>query len=94
VNALRSALVVIVSMYALDAKPIKIHGYITEIKSPTEFQIEDYRIYKDATLELEFEKDENDLKAVINFAPSDLRIGSELEIKGELNEKASFTPTP
>src|ERR1035437_7382325 len=72
------------------AKEIKIHGYITDLKSPTEFQIDEDRINRDATLELELEKDENDPKARLAFTPSDLRVGSEIEIKGELDNTGTI----
>ncbi len=75
----------------LTAKDVKLHGYITAArKSPTEFQIDEYRINRDATLELEIEKDENYLKSPITFTPSDLRVGSEIEIRGELDDTGAI----
>ena len=65
------------------AKSVKIHGYVTSVNSPAEFEIEDYRITHDLSLVLEFEKTD---KEEIIFRPEDIRIGTEVEIKGELNE--------
>ncbi len=51
------------------------------LPSPTNFEIDDYKITKDITLVLEIEKDESgDATATCN--PEDIRIGTELEIKG------------
>ncbi len=36
-------------------KDVKIRGYVTSVTSPTEFEIEDYRITKDQAFVLEFE---------------------------------------
>ena len=38
------AIVVSVHLPAVAAKNIKIHGYVTQVNSPTSFEIEDYRI--------------------------------------------------
>ena len=67
------------------AKSVKIHGYITEIKSPTEFEIDDYRITRDSSLALEFEKS-TDPDETTDFRPEDLRVGTEVEIQGELDD--------
>ena len=63
-------------------KSIKIRGYITNLVSPTEFEIEDYRITRDLSLVLDFENADPALK----FDPNDMRIGVELEIKGSYDE--------
>jgi hypothetical protein len=52
------------------------------VSSPTEFDIEDYRITRDQQFALEFENDDGQLR----FRPEDIRIGVEVEIKGQLNE--------
>jgi hypothetical protein len=67
------------------AKEKKIRGYVTKIISSTEFEIEDYRITKDASLVFEFEKDDDNPAA--DFNPNDVRVGTELEIRGEYNEQ-------
>ena len=89
-SALLLSLLLTALPLCLTAKDVKIHGYITELKSPTEFQIDEYRINRDATLELEIEKDENDPKSPITFTPSDLRVGSEIEIRGELDDTGAI----
>lgn len=61
-----------------EAKNIKLHGYVTEIRSQNSFDIDDYRISRDTTITLEFEKDEDD-----SASPEDIRIGTEVEIKGD-----------
>jgi Zn-dependent protease with chaperone function len=67
------------------AKEIKIKGYVTNIVSPTVFEIEDYRITRDVSLVLEFEKDEEG--GNVEFHPEELRVGTLLEIKGDYDEK-------
>lgn len=68
------------------AKEAKIHGYVTNVISPTQFEIEAYKITRDTSLILELEKEEND--ETIEFHPEDIRVGTELEIKGEYDEKS------
>lgn len=63
-------------------KNLKIHGYVTAVTSPTEFEIEDYRITRDRSFVLDVENASDDLK----FRPEDIRVGVELEIKGQFNE--------
>jgi len=64
-------------------KEVKIRGYVTEFRSPTDFDIEDYRVSRDETLQLDFDNASDD----IVFQLRDIRIGVELEIKGSLNEQ-------
>ncbi len=63
-------------------KNVKIHGYITQITSPTAFEIDDYRVSSDQTLALDFDNAGPDIK----FALQDLRVGVELQISGALDE--------
>jgi hypothetical protein len=63
-------------------KEVKIRGYVTEVRSPTSFDIEDYRIQRDDDLSLDFDN----ASPEITFALSDIRVGVELEIRGLLNE--------
>ena len=67
-----------------DSKPreIKIKGYVTNVTSPTQFEIEDYRITRDRAFVLEFENESPELR----FRPEDIKVGVELEIKGYLDE--------
>lgn len=59
-----------------------IRGYITEFYSPTSFEIEDYRITRDESVEFEFENQ----NAEVNFRKEDLRIGTLVEIRGLFDE--------
>jgi len=70
------------------AKPVKIHGFVTAFNSPTSFDIEDYKITRDSTLVMEIEK-EDDGGALATFKPEDIRVGTELEIKGNYDESTS-----
>jgi hypothetical protein len=67
------------------AKSVKIHGYVTSIKSANEFELDDYRITRDASLTLELEKSD-DPEEMTSFTPEEIRVGTELEIRGELDE--------
>jgi hypothetical protein len=64
------------------AKSLKIRGYVTELRSSTSFDIDDYRIMRDQTLTLEFEKEDDQSEDL----PKDIRVGTELEIKGDFDE--------
>jgi len=68
------------------AKTIKIHGFVTNLNSQNSFEIDDYRVTKDVALELEIEKDDSG-SSPVTFKPEDIRVGTELEIKGEYNEQ-------
>ena len=68
------------------AKNIKIHGFVTNISSQNSFEIDDYRITKEITVELEVEKDDSG-SASATFKPEDIHVGTELEIKGEYNDQ-------
>ena len=63
-------------------KDVKIRGYVTDFRSPTDFDIEDYRISRNEEFTLDFEN----VSPEIVFQLDDIRIGVELEIKGTLNE--------
>ncbi len=69
-----------------DAKEKKIRGYVTDVISPTVFQIEDYRVTRDASLTLELTRDEDDDKSPMEFKPEDIRVGTLLEIRGDHHE--------
>ena len=64
-------------------KDTKIRGYVTSVTSPTQFDIEDYRITRDDALSFDFENPSPD----ISFGLSDIRVGVEVEIRGLLNEQ-------
>jgi Zn-dependent protease with chaperone function len=63
-------------------RELKIHGYVTAINPPTSFDIEDYRITRDAAFKLEFDNPSTDL----TFKIEDVRVGTELEIKGDYDD--------
>jgi hypothetical protein len=63
-------------------KDVKIRGYVTEFRSPTSFDIEDYRITREEAFTLDFENADPE----ITFSLDDIRVGVELEIRGQLNE--------
>jgi len=67
------------------AKDFKVHGFVTAVNSPTNFEIDDVKITRENTLSLEIEKEEGD-EALASFKPEDIRIGTELEIKGDFDE--------
>ena len=71
------------SAQTVKLKETKIRGYVTEVRSSTDFDIEDYRITRNAALTLDFENSSPD----VAFALEDIRVGVELEIKGLLNEQ-------
>src|SRR5882757_7624723 len=70
------------------AKDVKIHGFVTSVNSPTNFEIEDYKITRDLNLVLDIEKDDAGTAAA-TFRPEDIRVGTELEIKGEYDDKTN-----
>lgn len=67
------------------AKDVTIHGFVTDVKSPTSFEIDDYTITRDNALVFDLDKGEGD-KSLATFRPEDLRVGTELEVKGEYDE--------
>jgi hypothetical protein len=66
-------------------KEVRIRGYVTNLVSPTTFEIEDYRVTNEAGFTLDLENASPDLQ----FRPEDIRIGVELEIKGTFYEDTS-----
>jgi Zn-dependent protease with chaperone function len=62
---------------------VKIRGYVTEVRSSTSFDIEDYRISRDESFALDFEN----ASPEITFSLNDVRVGVELEVRGQLNEE-------
>jgi hypothetical protein len=67
------------------AKDLTIHGFVTAINSRTSFEIDDYKVTRDKTVTIDFEKAQNDTSPT-TFQPEDIRVGTELEIKGEYDE--------
>lgn len=67
------------------AKEITIHGFVTDVKSPTSFAIDDYKVTRDNARVVELDTRETD-KSLATFKPEDIRVGTELEIKGEYDD--------
>jgi len=65
-------------------KEIKLRGYVTAVNSPTNFEIEDYRIFSDEEFSLELENASPELQ----FHKEDIRVGVELEIRGLFDDEA------
>jgi hypothetical protein len=66
------------------AKQVKIRGYVTQVNSPTEFEIEDYRITRDGSFALDFEN----ASPEVQFQLHDIRVGVDLQIRGWLDERS------
>ena len=67
-------------------KDIKIHGYVTSVRTPASFEVDDYRIMADQSVTLEFDTDEDEDNQT--DYPKDIRVGSEIEIRGSYNEES------
>jgi hypothetical protein len=85
----RTSIAVAVSLLVCSAaaplassKTVKLRGYITQVSSPTTFEIEDYRITRDSQFDLDFENAGPDLK----FMLQDLRVGVEVELVGVFDD--------
>jgi hypothetical protein len=80
----KTLLCVLFASTAALCKDVTIHGFVTAINSPTTFEIDDYKVTRDKAVLLDLEKQaDNSLDA---FKPEDIRIGTELEIKGDYDE--------
>src|SRR5215471_4724638 len=69
------------------AKDLTIRGFITAVNSPTSFQIDDYKITAEKGVSLEFDRRQDDT-SITTFTPEDIRIGTDLEISGEYDDKS------
>jgi hypothetical protein len=63
-------------------RAITIRGYVTAVNSPTSFEIDQYRVICDEAVTIQVEKPEPNA----NFTLDDIRVGTELDIKGDFNE--------
>lgn len=59
---------------------VKIRGYVTAVHSQNSFEVEDYRISRDPSLNVDFENEDD---AADSQSFRDVRIGTEMEVKGE-----------
>lgn len=71
----------------LFAKDITIRGFVTDVKSPGVFEIDDYKVTRDRSVELNANP-ENGEQSGPAFKLEDIRIGTELEVKGEYDESS------
>jgi len=69
---------------AKKGRAVKIHGYVTAVQSPTEFEIDEYRISKNSSVVLELEKSEDPDEAT-TFNADEIHVGTEMEIRGDLD---------
>jgi hypothetical protein len=67
------------------AKHLNVHGFVTAVNSPTNFEIDDYKITHDLSLTPKVKRAKSD-PTVTTFKPEDIRVGTELEITGDYNE--------
>ncbi len=89
-RVLIAALSFLLCAFPAQKKNIKIHGYVTAVHSQNSFEIDDYRINRDTTLNLEFETEDNeDKEAAVDPEPiRNIRVGTEVEIKGEYDPES------
>jgi len=80
----KTLLCVLFASAAALCKDVTIHGFVTAINSPTSFAIDEYKVTRDKAVSLELEKQTDNSLDV--FKPEDVRIGTELEIKGDYDE--------
>ncbi len=66
-------------------KQIKIHGYITNIISPTVFEIDDVKVSRSETLIFNLENQD----ATVQFKPENIRVGTEIEVEGMLDDQTN-----
>ena len=66
-------------------KPIKIHGYITNIVSPTVFEIDDVKVSRSEMLIFNLENQD----ATVQFKPENIRVGTEIEVQGMLDDQTN-----
>jgi hypothetical protein len=66
------------------SQDVTIHGFVTAVNSPTSFEIDEYKVTRDKTVSLDLEKQADNFRDA--FRPEDIRVGTELEIKGDYDE--------
>ena len=66
-------------------KQVKIHGYITNIISPTVFEIDDVKVSRSETLTFNLENQD----ATLQFKPENIRVGTEIEVQGMLDDQTN-----
>jgi hypothetical protein len=86
-KAFTPIVIVTIALAGLGAEPArlkdaKIRGYVTAVRSLTDFDIEDYRITREESFRLDFDNESPE----VSFTLQDIRVGVELEIRGSLDE--------
>ena len=66
------------------AGTVKIHGYVTDVRSHRTFYVEDHRIVRHDALAFELVREDSDSVSLSEFAPEDLRVGLEVAVTGTL----------
>jgi hypothetical protein len=79
-------LLILLSVLPASARAIKIHGYVTGVDSSSKFQIEDYRVTHNEGLVLSVDQAQNSDHPE-QFSVGDIRVGTELEVTGQYDEK-------
>ena len=69
------------------AKDVTIHGFVTAVQSPTSFEIDDYKVRGGKSVSIDVDSSEGGKQAA--FKLDQIRIGTELEVKGEFDEQSS-----
>jgi hypothetical protein len=68
------------------AKDVTIHGFVTAVQSPTSFEVDDYKIRSDKSVSIDLDSSEGEKAPA--FQPEQIRIGTEIEVKGEYDEQS------
>ena len=66
-------------------KQVKISGYVTNVISPTVFEIDDIKVSRSETLTFTLENQD----ASSPFKPEDIRVGTEIEVQGMLDDQTN-----
>ncbi len=67
------------------AGEVHVRGYVTEVSSPTKFQVDSYNVTTGPKVKVVVEKDDPQDSAVDD--PEKIRVGTDLEVFGEINER-------
>jgi hypothetical protein len=64
-----------------EGKQTTVKGYITNVTSPTTFEIDYYKVSRDESVKMELVHESPELR----FKPEDIRVGAEVEVNGDYN---------
>ncbi len=82
----KTVLCALLASPAAVCKDVTIHGFVTAVNSSTSFEIDDYKVTRDKTVTLDLDEQPQADKSLATLRPEDIRVGTELEIKGEYDE--------